>query len=290
MADNHPGLGGPLTVAEVARSNGRPRLAKMEKMAEPEPKSPGSEGAKAQAGKKLILFVEIDGRTTDAVAVITRCRSHRQAGTAQGRWKMAGVLLDPETGEVSPLVVKERPDGNIEGLQPQRGGEELSLGLSVTFPDELPFAVDETVLPFPPLRGQRLPVPVANCTECHERALPERGEGRRRDSTYSPCRGTFYSGDVFIDFDEYKVIVAGRKIDLPHMTMELLFFLVRHPGRVYTREQLLDHVWGCNVYISPRNVDVHIRRIRKTIEKDPARPAHVVSVLGVGYKFEDGEA
>ncbi len=287
MAHNHPVLEGRLTTVGAARDDASPRLAKGEKMATPELKAPCVEKPEGRARKKLILFVEIDGRAMDAVAVITRCRSSEQAGAAQGRWKMAGVLLDPETGKATPLVVKERREGKVEELQPQRDDKGPSIDSSVTFPVELAFTVDETVLPFPSHLGQRLPLPVEESTECYERVLPERREGRNGRPTSSPFGGTFSSGDVFIDFDKYEVAVAGRTVDLPHMTMKLLFFLVRHPGRVHTREHLLDQVWGWNVYISPRNVDLHISRIRKAIEKDPTRPVFVLSVLGVGYKFND---
>jgi DNA-binding response OmpR family regulator len=65
----------------------------------------------------------------------------------------------------------------------------------------------------------------------------------------------------------------------------LLKFLSQHTGRVYTREQLLDYVWGDDAFVEPRTVDVHIKRLRAKIEKDPAQPQYVFTERGFGYKF-----
>ena len=286
MADNHTGLESGLNTINLACDDPWPRLAKREKMPSPELKVPGVEEFGSGPRKKLILFVEIDGRTTEGVAVIARCRSGKRSGRARGRWRMTAVFLDPETGRAAPLAVKERPDGKVEGPQPQRGRHEPSLGLSVTFPDELPFTIDETALPLSSPRGQRSPLPAERREAYEERVPSERGERRGGGRAGGSFGGIFSFKDLFIDFDKYEVTIAGKKVSFPPIETRLLFFFVRHPGRVYTREQLLDHVWNSNVYISPRNVDVHISHIRKSIEKDPARPVYVVSIQGVGYKFD----
>jgi DNA-binding response OmpR family regulator len=98
---------------------------------------------------------------------------------------------------------------------------------------------------------------------------------------------TFSYKDLSIDFDKYEVVVAGRKVELPPIETKLLFFLVKNPGRVYSRDQLLDQVWGREVFVTPRNVDVHVSRLRRLIEKDPQKPAYIVTVTSVGYKFDD---
>jgi DNA-binding response OmpR family regulator len=67
----------------------------------------------------------------------------------------------------------------------------------------------------------------------------------------------------------------------------LLFFFSQHPGRVYTRDQIIDHVWGDGTFITPRAVDVHIRRLRSQIEKDVENPKYILTVRGFGYKFTD---
>lgn len=79
----------------------------------------------------------------------------------------------------------------------------------------------------------------------------------------------------------------GEKVDLSPTELKLLFFFSRHPGRVYTRDQILDQVWGETAFVTPRTVDVHIRRLRVQIEKDLENPRYVLTVRGVGYKFAD---
>jgi DNA-binding response OmpR family regulator len=66
----------------------------------------------------------------------------------------------------------------------------------------------------------------------------------------------------------------------------MLWLLVRHPRQVFTRDQLLENVWGFSEYIDPGTVTVHVRRLREKIEQDPSNPIHIVTVWGVGYKFE----
>jgi len=95
----------------------------------------------------------------------------------------------------------------------------------------------------------------------------------------------YASGSLQIDYASYEVTVAGKKIILSPTELKLLFFFSRHPGRVYTREQILNHVWGDNTFVMPRAVDVHIRRLRSQIEKDADDPQYIITVRGIGYKF-----
>jgi len=98
---------------------------------------------------------------------------------------------------------------------------------------------------------------------------------------------TFSSKGLFVDFDKYEVSVKGKKIDLSPLQMKLLFLLCKNPGRVFTRDQLLNQVWGEEVFVTPRNVDVHVSRLRKLIEEDPDNPRSIVTVTSVGYKFNE---
>jgi len=82
------------------------------------------------------------------------------------------------------------------------------------------------------------------------------------------------------------VQLGEREISLTAREFDMLWLLARHPRKVFTREQLLDQIWGYADYIDPGTVTVHIRRLREKIETDPAHPAHLVTVWGVGYKFE----
>ncbi len=95
----------------------------------------------------------------------------------------------------------------------------------------------------------------------------------------------FEKGRLRIDFDTYEAFLDGGRIGLSLREFELLKFFVLHPYRVYDRLQLLDLVWGQDVHVEPRTVDVHIRRLRKQIERDDANPELIVTVRGVGYKF-----
>lgn len=92
---------------------------------------------------------------------------------------------------------------------------------------------------------------------------------------------------VCIDLDARRVWKDDQPVELTTIEFDLLHALSEHPGRVLSREQLLERVWGYDFYGEDRVVDVHIGHIRKKIETDPARPQLVVTVRGVGYRFED---
>jgi len=92
---------------------------------------------------------------------------------------------------------------------------------------------------------------------------------------------------LHIDYNTYEVIVDDKKVDLSPTEFRLLKFFSQHPGRVYSRDQLLNHVWGDDAFVEPRTVDVHIRRLRAQIEKDTEKPEYILTVRGVGYKFTD---
>src|SRR5216683_3144198 len=93
------------------------------------------------------------------------------------------------------------------------------------------------------------------------------------------------AGDVTIDPRTREAEARGVPLTLTALEFDLLAFLVRHPREVFTREQLLDHVWGFQVADSS-TVTVHVRRLRQKLEADPAHPAHLKTVWGVGYRFE----
>ncbi len=97
-----------------------------------------------------------------------------------------------------------------------------------------------------------------------------------------PANG-FSRGKLVVDFDRYEVHVNGDPVDLTYKEFELLRFLATHPGRVFTREVLLDKVWGYDYYGGTRTVDVHVRRLRAKIETGGA--TYLETVRNVGYKF-----
>ncbi len=90
-----------------------------------------------------------------------------------------------------------------------------------------------------------------------------------------------------IDYASCRVRVEGKPAALSPTELKLLFFLSRSPGRVYSRDQILTHVWGDNTFITDRAVDVHIRRLRSSIEENMEKPQYILTVRGFGYKFAD---
>ena len=92
--------------------------------------------------------------------------------------------------------------------------------------------------------------------------------------------------DVELDLFAHELRRGGRPIHLRPKEFNLLAMLAAHPGRAYTRRQLLDRVWGPEHHGDPRTVDVHIRWLRAKIEADPARPLHLVTLRGVGYRLD----
>jgi two-component system, OmpR family, response regulator RegX3 len=97
---------------------------------------------------------------------------------------------------------------------------------------------------------------------------------------------TVESGSVRIDIERHVVSVRGEHITMPLKEFDLLEFLVRNSGRVLTRNQLIDRVWGADYVGDTKTLDVHIKRLRAKIEIDPSNPVHIHTVRGLGYKFD----
>ncbi|MEW6696580.1 MAG: response regulator transcription factor [Bacillota bacterium] len=95
------------------------------------------------------------------------------------------------------------------------------------------------------------------------------------------------SGAIVLDIEKFQVQVEGEPISFTPKEFKLLKILMSHPGKVFTREQLLDRVWGFDFNVDTRTVDVHVRYVRQKIELDPANPTYIKTVRGVGYKFAE---
>jgi two-component system, OmpR family, alkaline phosphatase synthesis response regulator PhoP len=115
------------------------------------------------------------------------------------------------------------------------------------------------------------------------RAILRRSEAKPATETVP----AYEKGSLKIDFSTYEVFVRGKSVKLTLKEFELLRFLVQNPSRVLNRDQLLDRVWGGETFVTPRTVDVHIRRLRKAVEKDDRKPKWILTVRGVGYKFDE---
>jgi two-component system response regulator RegX3 len=97
---------------------------------------------------------------------------------------------------------------------------------------------------------------------------------------------TIEAGSVRMDVERHVVTVDGSEVRLPLKEFELLEMLLRNAGRVLTRGQLIDRVWGADYVGDTKTLDVHVKRLRAKIESDPANPLHLVTVRGLGYKYE----
>ena len=108
---------------------------------------------------------------------------------------------------------------------------------------------------------------------------------RRRVET-EETEAMLTAGDVRMDVERHTVAVGGNEVALPLKEFELLEYLLRNAGRVLTRGQLIDRVWGADYFGDTKTLDVHIKRIRSRIEKEPSQPTMLVTVRGLGYRFE----
>lgn len=118
------------------------------------------------------------------------------------------------------------------------------------------------------------------------RAVLRRSEQRRDDDLPE----TFDFMGLHVDLGSHRVMVNGKPVELSSREFRLLQFFIGHPGRVYSREQLLDRVWGDEAFVEPRTVDVHISRLRGAIEPDKENPQYILTVRGIGYKFTEIKA
>ena len=109
---------------------------------------------------------------------------------------------------------------------------------------------------------------------------------RRRGEPEDALPTALEAGPVRMDVDRHVVTVRGEQAQLPLKEFELLEVLLRNAGRVLTRMQLIDRVWGADYVGDTKTLDVHIKRLRAKVETDPGTPRHIITVRGLGYKFE----
>ena len=110
---------------------------------------------------------------------------------------------------------------------------------------------------------------------------------RRQSDVTNTAEGVITAGPVRIDVERHQVNINDQLVSLPLKEFELLEFLVRNSGRVLTRSQLIDRVWGSDYFGDTKTLDVHVKRLRAKIEKDPANPLYIQTIRGLGYKFEN---
>ncbi|MEI8230984.1 MAG: response regulator transcription factor [Actinomycetes bacterium] len=109
---------------------------------------------------------------------------------------------------------------------------------------------------------------------------------RRNGGPREASNGILEAGPVKMDIERHLVYFNGQKVAMPLKEFELLELLLENRNRVLTRGQIIDRVWGSNYFGDTKTLDVHIKRLRSKIENDPARPEHLLTVRGLGYKYE----
>lgn len=118
------------------------------------------------------------------------------------------------------------------------------------------------------------------------RELVARIKARLRRGTPAETRKTLAASGLEIDFDARQANLRGKPLNLTATEFALLGFLAANPGKAYTRQQLIAQVWNGPTYVTERNIDVHIRRLRERIEDEPKEPRWIQTVRGFGYRFE----
>jgi phosphate regulon transcriptional regulator PhoB len=171
------------------------------------------------------------------------------------------VMLPSRSGFELCRLIREQNQTPIIFLTAKAGEEDRVTGLDMGADDYIvkPFSMKELLARVRTVLRRTMPVPT-------ERLLKVDG--------------------LEIDLEARRVMRAGQEIPLSPKEFALLTLLASNPGRAFSRDQLLDRVWGINAYISPRTVDVHIRWLRSKIESEPDKPRHIVTVRGSGYRFE----
>lgn len=104
--------------------------------------------------------------------------------------------------------------------------------------------------------------------------------------TRGPAPGVLEVGDVRLDPERHEVVIRGAEVPLPLKEFELLQLLLEHAGRVLTRETLIDRVWGADYVGDTKTLDVHVKRLRSKVEDDPSNPTRIVTIRGLGYKYD----
>jgi DNA-binding response OmpR family regulator len=230
------------------------------------------------AGVAAILLVEDDPSVREAVSLALEGDGHRvetavSGEEALGRWRRSRpdlILLDVMLPKITGLDVCKtlRGDGNrVPIIMLTARGQEIDkvLGLKLGADDYVtkPFGFMELMA--------RVEAVLRRCASSAEAPPPQ--------------LETYRFGDVTLDFRAHEAWKGGKTIELSPREFQLLGFFIQHRGEVVTREKLLDTVWDYNAIPFTRTVDMHIAKLRKKIEDNPADPRHVITVHRLGYKF-----
>jgi DNA-binding response OmpR family regulator len=212
----------------------------------------------------LTIALEREGMTVEAVG---------DGETALARISSSGpspdlVLLDIMLPGVDGVTVcqelRRSSDVPVIMLTAREGERNVVVGLEVGADDYVTKPVS--------------PAEVVSRVRAHLRR-------RRMDAQTASMRYEF--SDLVVDLSRRHVWARGERVELTTTEFEILSFLAAHPGWVYTRKQIMQHLWDGDFYGDVRSADVHVQRIRKKIEPDPKNPRYIHTVRGMGYRFSD---
>ncbi len=227
-------------------------------------------------GNSLILVVEDEPSIAEVVSLYLRRAGYQVKLATDGDAALDAldnklpdlivldVMLPGLDGFEIARLVRERGDTPIIMLTARRAEADRIEGFEMG-------ADDYVVKPFSP---QELVSRV--------RAVLRRSSGTKQESKEQPL----VFDELVIDPQTRLVTVGGEEALLTVKEFDMLWILALHPRQVFTRRQLLERVWGLSDYIDPGTVTVHVRRLREKIEADPSNPVHIITMWGVGYKFE----
>ena len=230
--------------------------------------------------ERTVLLVEDEESFVDALTVGLRVEGFKVEVARDGLEALARfdavhpdlVLLDVMLPRMSGLDVcrQLRKKSQVPIIMVTAKGAEIDtvVGLEVGADDYI-------------TKPYRLRELVARMNAVLRRRMPE-----RNDEPDVPSAMSIAIGDVSIDPEQHQVVVHGSVVPMPLKEFELLFVLMANAGRVVPREVLIDRVWGSDYVGDTKTLDVHIKRLRGKIEDDPSAPRRIVTIRGLGYKFE----
>lgn len=233
-------------------------------------------GTQANAGARTVLVVEDEASLASTLSYNLRKNGFNVISASDGLEGLRSAQRDSPDVIVLDLMLPKmdglevcrrlRADSDVPVLMLTAKGEELDrvVGLEMGADDYLtkPFSMRELM--------------------ARVRALLRRS-GVRAASPDEASRVA--AGGVELDVRGRTATRAGEELNLKPKEFDLIHFLAKNAGQVFTREQLLEHVWGYEFFGGSRTVDVHVRWLREKIEDDPGKPQHLLTVRGVGYKF-----
>lgn len=226
----------------------------------------------------IVLVVDDEASYRDALSMALTAEGFSVETAADGvealekfeRYRPALILLDVMLPRVSGIDVcrKIRTTSRVPIIMVTAKGSEIDavVGLEVGADDYVskPFRLRELV--------------------ARVRAALRRGPAD--DAVEADREDSVVIGDVLVDVARHEVTVRGELVALPLKEFELLEILMLNAGRVLTRDVLIDRIWGPNYFGDTKTLDVHVKRLRAKIEENPAVPARIVTVRGVGYRYE----